>query len=81
MDPKSSLTENYCCVKCRGNKALVRKTAIGAASLLQAFKEGPAPQYYLLTCTLCGYTEMYDTRIYATAPDPVEDTEIVPENT
>jgi predicted nucleic-acid-binding Zn-ribbon protein len=66
MGAESKLTENFCCVKCRGKVAKVRTTRLPVSGLRELLREGEgAAKYYTVTCGLCGYTELYDARVYA----------------
>ena len=66
MNSQSHTTENFTCVKCRGRIALVRKVSLAT----QAFSIFSLPSHYVtVTCSLCGYTELYDARLYAQASE------------
>lgn len=69
MDPETQLIEKFCCAKCRGRKAVARTAAIGGLPTLLNLG---ADKYILLSCTLCGYTEIYNTHAFATVEDEAE---------
>ena len=63
MKSKEALTANYRCPKCHGREAATRKGKLVGARLPDLL--GIADTSYLfVTCTLCGYTEIYDRAIY-----------------
>jgi predicted nucleic-acid-binding Zn-ribbon protein len=55
--------QNYCCPKCHGRSAAVSKTQLPRGHIPELL--GLRGKYLLLTCGLCGYTEIYDQAIYA----------------
>jgi predicted nucleic-acid-binding Zn-ribbon protein len=66
VDPESHLIEKFCCAKCRGRKAVARTSSIGGMGTLLSLG---ADKYILVSCTLCGYTEMYNTHAFAMLED------------
>ncbi len=62
MDYTSKLTSDFCCAKCRGRTAVAKTVALskGLPHLLALTPD----KYVFLTCTLCGYTEIYDPQVY-----------------
>jgi len=70
---EESLTD-YCCAKCRGKVGVVRKVNLNKGILPDLLTRGGG-KYRFVTCSLCGYTEVYDMAIYArkTKPEPCED--------
>ena len=69
LDPETSLTENFCCIKCRSHNAVARTVSLGGLPKLLNLG---ADKYILLSCTLCGYTEIYNTHAFATSEDETE---------
>ncbi|MGI8908322.1 MAG: zinc ribbon domain-containing protein [Candidatus Sumerlaeaceae bacterium] len=69
MDPETLLTEQFCCAKCRGRRAVARTVALGGLPTLLNLG---ADKYILLSCTLCGYTEIYNTHAFAAIEDEAE---------
>jgi predicted nucleic-acid-binding Zn-ribbon protein len=56
--------KDYRCAKCRNTSAVVRKVNLTKGSLPELLIRGGG-KYRFVTCTLCGYTEIYDLSIYA----------------
>jgi len=64
MERDEETLTDYCCVKCHGKVAIVRKVNLHKGILPDLLiREGG--KYRFVTCSLCGYTEMYDMAIYA----------------
>jgi predicted nucleic-acid-binding Zn-ribbon protein len=79
VEPEALLTEKFCCVKCRGRKAVSRTVALGGLPTLLNLG---ADKYILLSCTLCGYTEIYNTHAFAIADEEaVVESSPVPQQT
>lgn len=57
MTFEEQLVQNFCCVKCRGKAAVTKTLPLtrGLPELLNLSSQ----KYVLLTCALCGYTEIY----------------------
>ena len=57
MTFEEQLVQNFCCVKCRGKSAVTKTVPLtrGLPELLSLSSE----IYVLLSCALCGYTEIY----------------------
>jgi predicted nucleic-acid-binding Zn-ribbon protein len=66
LDPETQLIEKFCCGKCRGRKAVARTASIGGLPTLLNLG---ADKYILVSCTLCGYTEIYNTHAFAVAAE------------
>ncbi|MCX8036011.1 MAG: zinc ribbon domain-containing protein [Candidatus Sumerlaeia bacterium] len=58
---------DYRCVKCRNTTAVVRKINLTKGLLPELLIRGGG-RYRFVTCTLCGYTEIYDLSVYARKP-------------
>lgn len=67
----SQITEHYICPKCRNRHASVKRVHLPQSSLpdLLGILGG---KYIFLTCTLCGYTEIFDQAIYLQHLEDVE---------
>ena len=63
MSNKQDFTENYCCPKCKGRSVAMSKTQLTRGHIPDLL--GKRSKFLLLTCGLCGYTELYDQAIYA----------------
>jgi len=74
MDGREETIASYHCVKCRNNAAIVRKVNLNKGILPELLIRGGGT-YRFITCSLCGYTEIYDLAICAknSAPAPVKD--------
>lgn len=79
---ENRLTENFSCVKCRGKQARVQAVVLPMARILAIFSGQVSPKFYVVSCVLCGYSELYDAHVYAlqaeTAP---EEERLAPEST
>jgi len=60
---------DFRCPKCRNQDAIVHKVTLTAGILPELLRRGGA-KYRLVTCSLCGYTEIYDLSVYAKNPTP-----------
>lgn len=69
------LVAGFQCVKCRGKSAVTQTAALSRG--WQIILGIPAPKHILLTCTLCGYTEMYDPLVYAHGKESAKAVEAV----
>lgn len=65
------MSDNYHCAKCRNMQAIVRKVNLAEGSLPELLIRGGG-KYRFVTCTLCGYTEIYDLSIYAKNHEPAK---------
>jgi predicted nucleic-acid-binding Zn-ribbon protein len=72
MDFEQQLIENFCCAKCRGKSAVTRCVPLsgGLPDLLGL----SAGKYILLTCGLCGYTEIYSRCVMAPSEEKAKAT-------
>jgi predicted nucleic-acid-binding Zn-ribbon protein len=69
MEWLDETVSDYRCIKCHNNVAIVRKVNLKKGILPELLVRGGGA-YRFVTCSLCGYTEMYDLSIYATNPAP-----------
>lgn len=74
MDLEETSQGEFRCPKCRNTKALVRKVSLPAGLLPDILARGGG-RYRFVTCSLCGYTEIYDLAVYAKnkSAKPTED--------
>jgi predicted nucleic-acid-binding Zn-ribbon protein len=63
-------TEDFCCAKCHGRRASTRRADIGKGGISDLLPLKSPGRYLFVTCSLCGYTEMFDTAVTAEAPAP-----------
>lgn len=63
MDQETTLTNNFVCAKCRNRKAVSRTVTIGGG--LATLLHPTADKYILVSCTLCGFTELYNALVIA----------------
>ncbi|MEI7632690.1 MAG: zinc ribbon domain-containing protein [bacterium] len=88
MNAEEKLKVNFTCVKCRGKTALTRvvpfKRALSdviSQPIKQSLPEvfGTSGQKFILvSCALCGYTEIYNLAAYAMQSKPAEAAKTVP---
>ncbi len=71
MNRIDAIKSAFCCPKCKGRTANVDQARLRLLGGRFPLKAG---RYFVVTCTLCGYTEFYDQSLYA------EDRETVEEN-
>jgi predicted nucleic-acid-binding Zn-ribbon protein len=69
MSVEQRLLESFTCQKCRGRSAVVRRVSLPKSNLPKFLDAG---KYIFLTCTLCGYTEIYDRLAYARSEEAVK---------
>ncbi|MGC8841420.1 MAG: zinc ribbon domain-containing protein [Candidatus Sumerlaeaceae bacterium] len=76
MTFEEKLLSSFCCTKCRGKTAVARTVKLpGKFPPLLSFG---SEEFVLLTCTLCGYTEMYSPLAFDKAEQPASETKPVP---
>ena len=49
------------------------------ARIMAIFSGQVSPKFYVVTCTLCGYSELYDAHVYAVQTDAVAEEHLAPE--
>ena len=69
MSFEQKLVESFTCPKCRGRSAVARNILLPKSMLPKFLDSG---KYIFLTCTLCGYTEIYDQTAYARSEEAVK---------
>jgi predicted nucleic-acid-binding Zn-ribbon protein len=71
MNLEEKLAAAFCCAKCRGKSAVTRTVKLpGKFPSLLPFG---AEEFILVTCTLCGYTEMYSPIAFEKTEEPATD--------
>lgn len=65
MDFESKFTQSFCCLKCRGRSAVARIHALPRAGIPPLLGLG-SDKYVFVSCTLCGYTEIYNPAVFVT---------------
>lgn len=63
-DALESLAQAFKCPKCRAEGGQARRMRIASAEISKFFQRPPG-RYALVTCPLCGYSEIYDLAVYA----------------
>ena len=69
MDTKV-LNEQWICPKCRGRGCTSREMSMSKASD-KIMLRGGSEKYLVLSCTLCGYTELYNLKVLARVEEKV----------
>jgi predicted nucleic-acid-binding Zn-ribbon protein len=69
LSAEKRLSDNFCCVKCRGKIARVQAVVLPMARIVAIFSGQVSPKFYVVSCTLCGYSELYDAKVYALQVD------------
>jgi len=57
------LRDSFRCPKCHGQEAVVRRVSL-STSPIPGFLPLVSGKFHAVTCTLCGYTELYDECAY-----------------
>lgn len=69
MSFEEKLVASFCCPKCRGKSAITRTVKLpGKFPPLLSFG---SEEFILITCTLCGFTEMYSPLAFEKTEEPV----------
>jgi predicted nucleic-acid-binding Zn-ribbon protein len=64
MDWLEKTVADYRCPKCRNSGVITRRVNLATGILPELLTRGGG-KYIFLTCSLCGYTEIYDLALYA----------------
>ncbi|KPL11830.1 hypothetical protein AMJ85_02825 [candidate division BRC1 bacterium SM23_51] len=74
MEWREKSLASYRCPKCRNTTAIVRKVNLAKGILSELLIRGGG-KYQFVTCSLCGYTEIFDLAVYAKkdAVEPAKD--------
>lgn len=72
MRPLEELLADFRCPKCRHTVAVAKEVALG--SVAERIPLVGGGKYLFVSCTLCGYTEVYNQKILVNAreKDPVK---------
>jgi len=91
MDAEERMKANFTCAKCRGKTAVTRVVPFKRAfsdvisqPLKQCLPEAlgaSSQKYVLISCALCGYTEIYNLSAYALQFKPAETAKTVARET
>lgn len=74
------LAEQFSCLKCRGRQARVQAVVLPMARIWAIFSGQVSPKFYVASCTLCGFSEFYDSMAYASQRDAAQaEDELAPE--
>ena len=65
----AKMKKEFCCPKCRGRQALDREV-VQSVGVRGKILRAPEDRFLYLTCSLCGYTEMYSMAILARQEEP-----------
>lgn len=57
---------NYTCPKCRGRSCYTSEATIGGLRR-RLFSRPQDNRYLIVTCSLCGYSEMYSLKVLASS--------------
>jgi predicted nucleic-acid-binding Zn-ribbon protein len=66
-EPEERLKASFCCAKCHARQAETRVVNF-ATGLPHLLSRGQG-RYVLVSCVLCGYTEIYNLSAYALRPE------------
>jgi predicted nucleic-acid-binding Zn-ribbon protein len=77
MDIEARLTENFCCSKCRSRTAVAKTVPLSRS--LPSILSLATDKYVLVSCTLCGFTEMYNTHAFATLEETAAEPSELPQ--
>lgn len=67
MEPEDRLKAAFCCAKCHGRHAETR--VVNLATGLPHILSRGSGRYVLVSCVLCGYTEIYNLAAYTLRPE------------
>ncbi|MBN2325636.1 MAG: hypothetical protein JXR73_00685 [Candidatus Omnitrophica bacterium] len=62
----SQFFSNYTCPKCRGRSCYTSEASIGALPR-RLFSRSNDDRYVIVTCSLCGYSELYSLKVLASS--------------
>ena len=66
----STIKEQWICPKCRGRGCSTQEISLSKTSD-KIMLRGGSEKYLVLSCTLCGYTELYNLKILARVEEKV----------
>lgn len=72
MEPENRLVRDFRCAKCRAREAVTRIVHLfrHGVSLPPFLGAGARERYILLSCALCGFTELYNASLLVAADEP-----------
>ncbi|RMH26033.1 MAG: hypothetical protein D6691_08625 [Candidatus Hydrogenedentota bacterium] len=76
MNAEERLAANFCCPKCRGKMATTRTVKL-TRGLPKILSPGEG-RYILVSCALCGFTEMYNVLAFQKCEEQVPEGKPVP---
>jgi len=79
MDAADRFKADFTCLKCRGREAVAREVSLSGRAALPGLIHLRAAKLIALTCTLCGFTELYDPAAYEKSEERVSRSEPVPQ--
>jgi len=66
----SALKEQWVCPKCRGRGCICQEASMSKITD-KIILRGGSERYMVLSCTLCGYTELYNMKVLARLEEKV----------
>ncbi len=73
MRVEDVLRSRFKCAKCGNQVAEVRKLAMTGAGFFDRMMDWQRNRYYFITCTRCGYTEVYSEKVLEGQKGRIED--------
>ncbi len=73
MKIEDEILARFRCPKCGNPNAKVKKLAMTGAGLFERWMDWQRNKYYFISCTNCGYTEVYDAEILEGKKDKLSD--------
>ncbi len=61
--------KNYTCPKCKGRSCVTSEVSLDSLPK-KLLLPGKSEKFLLVTCTLCGYTEMYNLNVWVSSKEP-----------
>lgn len=79
MSARHNPEECYRCPKCNGRQASTRQAALAKGRIADLLGLKMGGRYQLVTCALCGYTELYDLAVVEPRSEQIADREEEPD--
>ncbi len=73
MRAEELLAARFKCAKCGGSGAKIRKLAMTGAGIFDRMMDWQRNRYYFVSCSHCGYTEVYDATVLDGKGDSLRD--------
>lgn len=67
MDYRKRLEEKFRCAKCNNHTCISKEVSLSRVS--EKILGNPRDKYLLISCSLCGYTEVYNLKVIAHAEE------------